>query len=85
MINIVYWSRSRESGLVIKLSTCIGTLSDQVKHQLVHMKSGKVFVKLVTMATLAASSEVQYNSAGILGQLSLIGKNPSSVLKNILD
>ncbi|XP_053383044.1 uncharacterized protein LOC123539888 [Mercenaria mercenaria] len=44
---------------------------DQVKHRLLLMHHGKVFVKLVTMATLSTNTEVQYNSAGILGQLAL--------------
>ena len=48
--------------------------TDEVKYKLIQMHDGKVFVKLVTMATLSTNSEVQYNSAGTLGQLALICK-----------
>ena len=48
--------------------------SDGVKYKLIQMHDGKIFVKLVTLATLSNDAEVQYNSAGTLGQLALIGK-----------
>lgn len=45
---------------------------DGVKYKLIQMHDGKIFVKLVTLATLSNDAEVQYNSAGTLGQLALI-------------
>ena len=53
---------------------CYLVTSDDVKHKLVHMHHGRVFIKLVTLATLSSNTEVQYNSAGTLGQITLIGK-----------
>lgn len=45
---------------------------DDVKYKLLHLHGGKVFSKLVTLATLSSQSEVQYNSVGTLGQLFLV-------------
>ncbi|OWF43479.1 vacuolar protein 8-like [Mizuhopecten yessoensis] len=45
---------------------------DDVKYKLLHLHGGKVFSKLVTLATLSTQSEVQYNSVGTLGQLFLV-------------
>ncbi|XP_060084838.1 uncharacterized protein LOC132564182 [Ylistrum balloti] len=45
---------------------------DDVKYKLLHLHGGKVFGKLVTLATLSTQSEVQYNSVGTLGQLFLV-------------
>ena len=57
------------------INLCIFILIiDGVKYKLVQLHDGKVFVKLVTLATLSTNTEVQYNSAGTLGQLALIGK-----------
>ena len=53
---------------------CFSLSTDDVKHKLVHMHHGRVFIKLVTLATLSSNTEVQYNSAGTLGQITLIGK-----------
>ncbi|XP_033727812.1 vacuolar protein 8-like [Pecten maximus] len=45
---------------------------DDVKYKLLHLHGGKVFSKLVTLASLSTQSEVQYNSVGTLGQLFLV-------------
>ena len=49
-------------------------ISDEVKHLMIQMHDGKVYVKMIAMATLSTDTEVQYNSAGTLGQLALICK-----------
>ncbi|XP_052272427.1 uncharacterized protein LOC127872947 [Dreissena polymorpha] len=56
----------------VTAALAVMTDEDQVKHRLMVMNEGKVFVKLVTMVTLSTNQEVQYNSAGILGQLAMI-------------
>ena len=58
---------------------------DHVKHQLLLIFDGKIFVKLVTMATLSTNTEVQYNSAGILGQLALTGKFYNFIAITMMD
>ncbi|KAL4217568.1 Vacuolar protein 8 [Mactra antiquata] len=62
------------ANVLAEVTAAIAVMADDdlVKHQLMMMHDGKVFVKLVTMATLSLNTEVQYNSAGILGQLALI-------------
>lgn len=45
---------------------------DDVKYKLLHLQGGKAFSKLVTLASLSSHREIQYNSAGTLGQLALV-------------
>lgn len=47
---------------------------DDVKYKLLHLQGGKAFSKLVTLASLSSHREIQYNSAGTLGQLALVSK-----------
>ncbi|WAR15900.1 VAC8-like protein [Mya arenaria] len=63
-----------KSSVLIEVTAALAVMADEdeVKHRLVHLHEGRVFGKLVTMATLYTNTEVQYNSAGILGQLALI-------------
>ncbi|XP_041361582.1 vacuolar protein 8-like [Gigantopelta aegis] len=46
---------------------------DSVKDKLLTAHRGKVFFRLVSLASLCNNLEVQYNSAGIIGQLALKG------------
>ncbi|XP_069106513.1 uncharacterized protein [Argopecten irradians] len=67
-------------GLETRVSTMIEVTAalavfadeDDVKYKLLHLHGGKVFSKLVTLASLSTQSEVQYNSVGTLGQLFLV-------------
>ncbi|XP_048780187.2 uncharacterized protein LOC125683261 isoform X2 [Ostrea edulis] len=45
---------------------------DEVKQKLIQLQGGKVFSRLVTLASLSHDSEIRYNSAGTLGQIFLI-------------
>lgn len=56
----------------ITAALAILTDEDDVKYKLLHLHNGKSFTKLVTMASLSSLTDVQYNSVGILGQLSLV-------------
>ena len=52
----------------------VWNVSDDVKHKLLHLHGGKSFNKLVTLASLSTNTEIQYNCAGTIGQITLIGK-----------
>lgn len=52
----------------------LSLVSDDVKYKLLHLQGGKAFGKLVTLASLSSHREIQYNSAGTLGQLALVSE-----------
>lgn len=56
-----------------------------VKRQLVTLHNGRVFTRLVATASLSNNSEVQYNSAGILGQLSINGRPANNAICSDFD
>ncbi|XP_076084970.1 uncharacterized protein LOC143055699 isoform X1 [Mytilus galloprovincialis] len=66
----------------ITAALAILTDEDDVKLKILQLHNGKCFTKLVTMATLSSHSDVQYNSVGILGQLSLVALPESLKVEN---
>ena len=67
-----YFAENKFLAAIINIS--LNSISDDVKYKLLLLHNGKSFTKLVTMASLSSLTDVQYNSVGILGQLSLVCK-----------
>ncbi|KAL3892206.1 hypothetical protein ACJMK2_004438 [Sinanodonta woodiana] len=67
-------SRETKMDVLAEVTAALAVLADQdeVKYWLVQISDGQLFIKLVTLASLSSHTEVRYNSAGILGQISLI-------------
>lgn len=62
------------SKVCVKVMVFCAFVLDDVKYKLLHLQGGKAFSKLVTLASLSSHREIQYNSAGTLGQLALVSK-----------
>lgn len=70
------------------LATFPFLLADDARKRLLQLGDGRVFTRLVNLAAQSTSSEVQYNSAGTIGQLAQLGKHqkyfhPRMVLRMI--
>lgn len=61
-------------GVCVKSWIFCAFVLDDVKYKLLHLQGGKAFSKLVTLASLSSHREIQYNSAGTLGQLALVSE-----------
>ncbi|XP_033640606.1 vacuolar protein 8-like [Asterias rubens] len=69
-----------------ELTAALAVLSadDQAKAILVSTQDGKVFTRLISLAANSHHTDVQYNSAGTIGQLVLQDLRPELITANIL-
>ncbi|KAK3087016.1 hypothetical protein FSP39_000370, partial [Pinctada imbricata] len=60
--------------VLLEVTAALAVLADEddVKHKLLQLHGGKSFNKLVRLASLSTNTEIQYNCAGTIGQISLI-------------
>ncbi|XP_030830696.1 vacuolar protein 8 [Strongylocentrotus purpuratus] len=57
--------------------------NDEAKQMLLHIGEGRVFSRLISLASCSPSREVQYNSAGTIGQLALFSLQSELITINI--
>ncbi|XP_013398907.1 vacuolar protein 8 [Lingula anatina] len=67
-----------------EVSAALAVLADEddTKQRLLEIQDGKVFSKLVSLASLSRNSEVQYNCAGTIGQIALVDIEEDLLDKN---
>ncbi|KAK6167613.1 hypothetical protein SNE40_021596 [Patella caerulea] len=62
-----------KTSVLSEVTAVLAVMADEniIKKKLLVLHEGQVFYRLVSLASLSNSSDVQYNSAGIIGQLCL--------------